>query len=201
MPGFVTAVAVAATLAVVSRLTLSTPSAIAHDFYANWLKQGKVDSKQKFIVVRVTTIVIGILAIGLWILAQGVNVAVLVIFAICVAVCGNLPVLMLSLFWRHFSTDGLIGGIGVGRVSSVAPAMIGPVERGADAFWPRVNPTVVSLPLGFLGACLGTMIYGRDAANETRSDDFSPQVHTGNTENRNANVLRPAQWQKYRSID
>ncbi len=179
MLGFVAAVAVATILAVVSGLTLSTSSAIAHDFYANWLKRGKVDGKQEVVVARVTTVVIGLLAIGLGILAQGVNVAVLVILAICIAASGNFPVLVLSLFWRRFNTGGVVGGMGVGLISSVALAMIGPAMRGADALWPLVNPTVVSLPLGFLGAYVGTILYGRDEKNEARFDDFSLQVHTG----------------------
>ena len=45
MLGFVAAVAVATILAVVSALTLSTSSAIAHDFYVNWVKRGQVDGK------------------------------------------------------------------------------------------------------------------------------------------------------------
>jgi cation/acetate symporter len=57
--------------------------------------------------------------------------------------------------------------------------MIGPAMRGADALWPLVNPTVVSLPLGFLGAVLGTLISRRDADNEKRFDEFLLQVHTG----------------------
>ena len=67
----------------------------------------------------------------------------------------------------------------VGLVSSVVLAMIGPAMRGADALWPLVNPTVVSLPLGFLGAVLGTLIAGRDMENENRFDAFLLQVHTG----------------------
>jgi cation/acetate symporter len=69
----------------------------------------------------------------------------------------------------------------VGLVSSVALAMIGPAMRGADALWPLVNPTIVSLPLGFLGAVLGTLIRGRDMKNEERFDAFLLQVHTGIT--------------------
>jgi cation/acetate symporter len=148
--GFVAAVATI--LAVVSALTLSTSSAIAHDFYVNWVKRGQVDGKQEVWIARIAAVVIGVLAIALGILAQGVNVAVLVILAICVAASANFPVLILSLFWRRFNTGGVIGGMTVGLISSVVLAMIGPAMRGADALWPLVNPTVVSLPLGFLGA-------------------------------------------------
>lgn len=181
MLGFVAAVAVATILAVVSALTLSTSSAIAHDFYANWVKRGQVDSKQEVRIARIAAVVIGLLAIALGILAQGVNVAVLVILAICVAASANFPVLILSLFWRRFNTGGVVGGMAVGLVSSVVLAMIGPAMRGADALWPLVNPTIVSLPLGFLGAVLGTFLWGRDPENEERFDAFLLQVHTGVT--------------------
>jgi cation/acetate symporter len=179
MLGFVAAVAVATILAVVSALTLSTSSTIAHDFYVNWVKGGRVEGRREVLIARVTAVVIGLLAIALGILAQGVNVAVLVILAICVAASANFPVLILSLFWRHFNTGGVIGGMAVGLVSSVVLAMIGPAMRGSEALWPLVNPTIVSLPLGFLGAVVGSLIAGRDMENEKRFDAFLLQVHTG----------------------
>src|SRR5271154_3695596 len=179
MLGFVSAVAVATILAVVSGLTLSTSGAIAHDFYVNWIKRGRVEEHKEVWVARISTVVIGVLAIALGILVQGVNVAVLVILAICVAASANFPVLILSLFRRRFNTGGVVGGMIVGLVSSVVLAMIGPAMRGADALWPLVNPTVVSLPLGFIGAVLGTLLWGRDAQNEKRFDAFLLQVHTG----------------------
>lgn len=179
MLGIVAAVAIATILAVVSGLTLSTSGAIAHDFYVNWVKRGAIEERKEVLIARISTIVIGVLAIALGILAQGVNVAVLVILAICVAASANFPVLILSLFWRRFNTGGVVGGMLVGLVSSVALAMLGPAVRGADAIWPLVNPTIVSLPLGFLGAILGTLLAGRDPANEARFDHFSRQVHTG----------------------
>ena len=179
MLGFVSAVAVATILAVVSALTLSTSSSIAHDFYVNWVKRGQVDGKHEVWLARITTVVVGILATALGLVAQGVNVAVLVILAICIAASANFPVLILSLFWRRFNTGGVVGGMMVGLLSSVVLAMIGPAMRGADALWPLVNPTVVSMPLGFLGAVLGTFLWGRDEENERRFDAFLLRVHTG----------------------
>jgi cation/acetate symporter len=179
MLGFVSAVAVATILAVVSGLTLSTSGAIAHDFYTNWIRRGQVEERKQVLVARMSSVAIGILAIVLGIWVQGVNVAVLVIIAICIAASANFPVLVLSLFWRRFNTGGVIGGMVVGLVSSVVLALIGPAVRGADALWPLVNPTIVSLPLGFLGAYVGTLLAGRDRVNERRFDDVSYRVHTG----------------------
>jgi cation/acetate symporter len=179
MLGYVAAVAMATILAVVSGLTLSTSTVVAHDFYANWIKRGQADSKQEVRIARMVAVLIGVLAITLGILVQGVNVAVLVLLAVCVAASANFPVLVLSLFWRRFNTGGVAGGMALGLVSSVVLAMIGPAMRGADALWPLVNPTIVSMPLGFLGCVLGTLIAGRDVDNEKRFDAFLFQVHTG----------------------
>jgi len=179
MLGFVSAVAVATILAVVSALTLSTSGAIAHDFYVNWICRGQVHEKKQILVARLSSIGIGILAIALGILAKDINVAVLVILAICIAASANFPVLILSLFWRRFNTGGVVGGILFGLVSSVVLAILGPAVRGADAIWPLVNPTIVSLPMGFLGAVLGTLLMRRDLKNEARFNEVIVRVHTG----------------------
>lgn len=179
MLGFVSAVAVATILAVVSGLTLATSGAIAHDCYVNLIKHGQVDERRQVRVARGAAVVIGVLAIVLGIFAQGVNVAVLVILAICIAASANFPVLVLSLTWRRFNTGGVVGGMMFGLISSIALALLGPAVLGNDAVWPLVNPTILSMPLGFLGAVLGTLLAGRDRANESRFDDVLLRAHTG----------------------
>lgn len=179
MLGFVSAVAVATILAVVSALTLSTSGAVAHDFYVNWVHGGRVEERKQILIARAASVGIGLFAIALGILAQGINVAVLVILAICIAASANFPILVLSLFWRRFNTGGVIGGMTLGLVSAVALALLGPAVRGADAIWPLVNPTIASLPLGFLGAVIGTLIAGRDPVNEARFDQVLLRLHTG----------------------
>jgi cation/acetate symporter len=179
MLGVISGVAVATILAVVAGLTLSTSGAIAHDFYVNWLRAGQVDERKQLRVARLSAIAIGLLAIVLGIVAQGMNVAVLVVLAICVAASANFPVLVLSLFWRRFNTGGVIGGIAAGVVSSVVLALLGPAFNGTHAIWPLMNPTIVSMPLGFLGAMLGTHFAGRDVENEQRFDEVLLRIHEG----------------------
>src|SRR6202007_2445943 len=77
MLGFVSAVAVATILAVVAGLTLATSGAVANDLYVNLVKKGKVEEHQQVLVARIASVVVGIVAILLGILAEGVNVAVL----------------------------------------------------------------------------------------------------------------------------
>jgi cation/acetate symporter len=175
----ISAVAFATIVAVVAGLTLATSGAIAHDLYVNVIKRGHVDEGTQVRVARISTLVVGAAAIALGLLAQGLNVAVLVILAIAIAASSNFPIVFLSLFWRRFNTWGVIGGMIVGLVSSVALALMGPVFMGEEAIFPIVNPTVVSLPLGFAGAVLGTLLGGRDRTAEERFDEVTFRAHTG----------------------
>ena len=179
MLGFVSAVAVATILAVVAGLTLATSAAVANDFYVSLLKKGKVEERRQVVVARVTAVLVGIVATLLGILAEGVNVAVLVILAICIAASTNFPMLVLSLFWRRFNTGGVIGGMTLGLVSSVGLALIGPAYLGANALWPLVNPTVIALPLGVLGAVVGSLLAGRDVEHEKRFGEVMFRIQTG----------------------
>jgi len=184
MLGFVSAVAVATILAVVAGLTLATSGAVANDLYVNLFKKGKVEEHQQVLVARITSVLVGVIATLLGILAEGVNVAVLVILAICIAASANFPVLVLSLFWRRFNTGGVIGGMALGLISSVGLALIGPGYLGAKAIWPLVNPTVVALPLGILGAVVGSLLARRDAEHEKRFGEVTFRIQTGLRSNR-----------------
>src|SRR5271170_5461860 len=179
MLGFVSAVAVATILAVVAGLTLATSGAVANDLYVNLIRGGKVEERQQVFVARITAVIVGAVATLLGILAEGVNVAVLVILAICIAASANFPVLALSLFWRRFNTGGVVGGMGLGLISSVGLALIGPAYLGANAIWPLVNPTVVALPLGVLGAVLGSLLAGRNHEHEKRFSEVTFRIQTG----------------------
>ena len=176
---FVAAVAFATILAVVAGLTLSISGAIAHDFWVNIVKRGAVDEREQVRIARISTVAVGALAIGLSLLAQGFNVAVLVILAISIAASANFPVILLSLFWRRFNTAGVIGGMAAGLASSITLALLGPAFLGPHAPFPVLNPTVLSMPIGFLGAYLGTLVGGRKVAAEAHYDEVLFRMHTG----------------------
>lgn len=175
----VCAVAFATILAVVAGLTLATSGTVAHDLYVNVIRQGKVSEADQVRVAKLSTLAIGVIATALGLLAEGVNVAVLVILAISIAASANFPVVVLSLFWRRFNTAGVIGGITVGLVSAAGLAFIGPAFMGKAAIFPIVNPTILSLPLGLLGAVVGTFLGGRDLANEERFEEVLYHAQTG----------------------
>lgn len=182
MLGFVSAVAVATILAVVAGLTLATSGTIANDVYVNLIMKGQVAEGRQVLVARISSIGIGLLAILLGVLAEGVNVAVLVFLAIGIAASANFPVVALSLFWRRFNTGGVIGGVAFGLISAVYLALIGPAGpyyAGPTGWWQIANPTVVALPLGILGAILGSLIAGRNHEHEKRFDEVVFRTQTG----------------------
>ena len=173
------AIAFATILAVVAGLTLAASGAVAHDLYVNILKRGNVTEQQQVRVAKASTFGIGALAVALGLLAQGINVGVLVILAIAIAASANFPIIVLSLFWRRFNTAGVIGGVTAGLVSSVGLALCGPAFMGADALFPILNPTLASMPIGLLGALVGTWLGGRNAANEAHFSEVFFRAQTG----------------------
>lgn len=76
--GFISAVAFATILAVVSGLTLAGASAISHDLYANVFAHGNVDEQQEVRISKMATVALGIIAILLGIAFEKQNIAYLV---------------------------------------------------------------------------------------------------------------------------
>ncbi len=123
---FLCAVAFATILAVVSGLVLAASAAIAHDIWVNVIKDGHADQHEQVMAARITSLVVGAMGIVIGIAAEKQNVAHLVALAFAVASSGNLPVVVLSLFWRKFNTAGVISGLVVGTVASIGLVMISP---------------------------------------------------------------------------
>jgi cation/acetate symporter len=175
MLAVIAAVAFATILAVVAGLTLASSSSLAHDFYANVIKRGNTTERQEVLVAKVAAFVIGGISILLSIFATKLNVAFLVALAFAIAASANLPAILFSLFWRRFNTAGAVAGIYGGLLSAVvlvffSPVVSGKVDAvtgksaslfglGTDFHWfPLENPGLVSIPVGFLCAYLGTVL-------------------------------------------
>ena len=124
--GFISAVAFATILAVVSGLALSGASAVAHDLYANVIKKGAASDKAEMKVSRIATLVLGVVAIVLGLAFENQNIAFMVGLAFGLAASVNFPVLFMSIFWRKMTTRGaFIGGL-IGLVTAVALVVLGP---------------------------------------------------------------------------
>ncbi|QRG69682.1 solute symporter family protein [Brevibacillus choshinensis] len=183
---FVSAVAFATILAVVAGLVLTAASAFAHDFYGHVLRHGKATEKDQMKMAKWASVGVSIVSIILALFAQKLNVAFLVSLAFAVAASANLPVILFTIFWRRFNTTGAVTGMLVGLFSSLilvamSPNVWNPVAGKAilvgEALFPLPNPGIVSIPLGFLAAWIGTMI--SSSRNDAKYDEILVKANTG----------------------
>lgn len=130
-------------------------------------------------MARVTAIALGMGAVVVAIIiGPTANVAFLVGLAFAVAASANLPVILLSLFWRRFNTVGAVSGMAVGLVSSIVLIAISPSFMGENALFPLENPGIISIPAGFLGAVLGTLA-SNDPDSERLYTELVVRSNTG----------------------
>ena len=155
--GFISAVAFATILAVVSGLTLAGASAISHDLYANVFARGRADEAHEIRVSRIATVALGIFAILIGVLAQSINVAFAVGLAFAIAASCNFPVLLMSMFWKDMTTRGAVVGGFLGLLTAFLGVVLSPaVWEGifgnpkGSALVTMDNPTLVSMTLAFV---------------------------------------------------
>ncbi|MEV0295058.1 cation acetate symporter [Nocardia sp. NPDC050710] len=186
--GVISAVAFATILAVVAGLTITASASFAHDIYASVLKRGNADESAQVRVSRITAVVIGAMAIGLGILANGQNIAFLVALAFAVAAAANLPTIVYSLFWRRFNTTGALWSMYGGLISTIvliifSPAVSGTKSSmmpGSDFDWfPLSNPGIVSIPLAFALGVIGTFVGGRRPEDPEKAVEMEVRSLTG----------------------
>jgi len=152
--GFLSAVAFATILAVVSGLALAGASAISHDLYARVIKKGAATSAQEMKVTRIASVGLGITAILLGIAFKDQNVLFLVALAFGVASSVNFPILILSMYWKGLTTRGALWGGIAGLVSSVGLVILSPtvwvkILGNKAAIFPYDHPAIVSMTLAF----------------------------------------------------
>ena len=123
---FVAAVAFATIVAVVAGLVLASASAMAHDIYVGVIRGDNATPQEQVIAARVSSVIVGLMAIVVGILAKGQNVAHLVALAFAVAASSNLPAIFLTLYWKPCNTWGVISGMVVGTATAILLVLISP---------------------------------------------------------------------------
>ena len=156
---FISAVALATILAVVSGLTLAGATAVSHDLYASVIARGRAAESDEIKVSKVASLGLGLLAILLAIAFEKQNVAFMVGLAFVIAASANFPVLMMSMFWSRLTTRGALVGGWLGLASSVTMLFLGPavwrdVLGHAEPVFPYANPGLFSITLAFFGIWL-----------------------------------------------
>ena len=170
-------------LAVVAGLTLSGAAALSHDLWVGVVRREIAGAVEQLRVARVATVGLGILGVALGITFKGQNVAFMVGLAFAIAASANFPALVLSIFWRRYTTAGAVTSMLLGTASTLALIYLSPtlqidVLKHPDAWFPLRNPALVTMPLSFAAGILVSLLAPRpdEAAG---FDTVSRRMHLG----------------------
>src|ERR671914_548939 len=136
-------IAFATILAVVAGLVLSASGAVAHDIWSNIIRKGRDSEHEEVYVARIAAASIGAIA------------------------------LLIALVWPRFNTAGAVTGVLFGVISAIFLVIVspgvwpGPDSEGSPIGWELANPGIVSIPLGFIGCWLGTVLSSERGAERT----------------------------------
>lgn len=172
--GFISAVAFATILAVVSGLTLAGASAVSHDLYANVFARGRVDEMTEMRVSKYSTIALGIVAIILGIAFEKQNIAFMVGLAFAIAASANFPILFLSMFWRKLTTKGAVWGGSLGLLTAIVLVVLSKavwvdVLGNKTAIYVYGNPALFSMSVAFIGIWIISLMDNSESAEQERA--------------------------------
>jgi cation/acetate symporter len=151
----ISAIAFATVLGTVSGLIIAASGAVAHDLMDRFAGMNMTEQK-KVRAGKVAAFAVGLLAIILGILFQGMNVSFLVGWAFAVAASANLPAIIMLLFWDKTTAKGITASIIVGIIAALGLILASPsmyTRYGLDpdtALIPFSNPGLISIPLSFI---------------------------------------------------
>ncbi|TVQ41049.1 MAG: cation acetate symporter [Spirochaetaceae bacterium] len=151
----ISGIAFTTVLATVSGLIMAASGSVAHDLMGNLMRR-QFSDHAKVLTGRLVAVVVGVIGIVLGIAFRDMNVSFMVGWAFAVAASANLPALLMMLFWKKATAQGIIASILVGIVSAVGLILLSPdmwVRYGFDpatAPMPINQPGIVSIPLSFV---------------------------------------------------
>ncbi len=152
----ISAVAFTTVLGTVSGLIVASCGAVVHDLLGGYCKYDLSDSA-KVRIGKLAAIGVGAIAVVLGIVFEKMNVTFLVGWAFSVAASANLPALVMLLFWKRTTRQGIIASVLVGMVSSLTWILLsGDSYRDLfgmqtiDSIVPFSQPGIVTIPLSFV---------------------------------------------------
>jgi cation/acetate symporter len=171
--GFISAVAFATILAVVSGLTLAGASAISHDLYANVFFRGRTNEVHEVRVSKIASLGLGVIAVLLGIVFEKQNVAYMVGLTFAIAASTNFPVLIMSMYWEGLTTRGAVVGGSLGLIAAIALTVLGPtvwvdVFHYQTAIFPMKYPAIFSMPFAFVATWFFSIIDKSESAKLER---------------------------------
>ncbi|MFM1805650.1 MAG: Acetate transporter ActP [Planctomycetota bacterium] len=173
----VSAVAFTTVLGTVSGLIMAGAGAVAHDLLEG-VAGVSLGEDGKVRAAKWAAVALGAGAIGLGIAFERMNVSFLVGWAFNIAASANLPALVMLLFWRRTTRQGVIAAIVVGLFTSLAWVLgsastfekvygYSAAEAAEAALVPFSQPAIVTVPLGFLVLVVVSLLTGRASGDRT----------------------------------
>jgi cation/acetate symporter len=156
----ISAIAFTTVLGTVSGLIMAASGAVAHDLMENVFRHHP-NPNAKVGAAKWAAIVVGVIAMVLGIVFRQFNVTFLVGWAFNVAASANLPSLVMLLFWKRTTRQGITAAIWIGMLASLtwlmlsAPAFqyvynFSAADAAKKALVPFSQPGLVTIPLGFV---------------------------------------------------
>jgi len=157
----------------------------SRDIYATVIKKGKADSASELRVSKMTTVVLGIIAVILGIAFEKQNIAFMVSLAFAIAASANFPVLFLSVLWKNCTTRGATIGGFLGLFTAVLLTVLSDSvwvlvlgnPKGSAPF-PYTSPALFSMAVGFIGIWLFSITDNSKQAAQERADFEAQQVRS-----------------------
>jgi cation/acetate symporter len=152
----ISAIAFTTVLGTVSGLIMAGSGAVAHDLLEKYFKV-PMDDHKKVLYGKCAAAVIGVIAMILGILFEKLNPTFLVGWAFNIAASANLPSLVMLLFWKRTTRQGIIAAVTVGMITSLGWILLS-AQCFKDVY--KIDPTrspvpfsqpgLVTIPLGFI---------------------------------------------------
>jgi cation/acetate symporter len=163
----ISAIAFATVLGTVSGLIVAASGAVAHDLISNFMGI-ELDDKGQVRAGKIAAIVVGAFAILTGIVMKGMNVSFLVGLAFAVAASANLPAIVMLLFWKKTTKQGIAASITIGVITSLFIILLSPTmwERygmaASSAPLPLDNPGIISIPISFITLVIVSLMTQKD---------------------------------------
>jgi len=104
---------------------------------------------------------------------EGMNVSYLVGWAFAIAASANLPALLMLLFWKKTTKQGIIAGVLTGLITSLTWIVLTPdmfkhlyLADAKYAWVPLNQPGIVTIPLSFLAIIVASKMTTRHRGND-----------------------------------
>jgi cation/acetate symporter len=166
----ISAIAFTTVLGTVSGLIIAAAGAVVHDLFGSVL-QLEIPDHAKVRWAKIVSVLVGVVAMLLGIAFEKMNVTFLVGWAFSVAASANLPSLVMLLFWKGTTRQGIIAAVMLGMISSLAWILLSAETYKnvyglppASAIMPFSQPGIVTIPLGFLTVWLVSLLTAKRSA-------------------------------------